>query len=56
MPIKVDPAYSKKPCGHAGIVIPKEHFTTGVANTDLVYYVKTFKEESNLLAYASFCP
>lgn len=55
-PIKVDPYYQNKPCGAAGIVIPKAHFTTGVANTDLLYYVKTFREDSGTLAYASYCP
>lgn len=54
--IKVDPSYGKKKCGAANIVIPKAHITSGVANSDLIYYVKTYREESNTLAYASYCP
>lgn len=52
----MDPYYKTRPCGAAGITIPSAHITNGVANVDLVYYVKTFKENSDTLAYASYCP
>ncbi|EAS03002.1 leishmanolysin family protein (macronuclear) [Tetrahymena thermophila SB210] len=55
-PIKVDPYYKLKNCGQANIKIPAEHISVGVSNTDLIFYVQAYRDSSNLLAYASYCP
>ncbi|EAS01241.1 leishmanolysin family protein (macronuclear) [Tetrahymena thermophila SB210] len=54
-PIKVDPAYKGKTCGQGKIKIPDEHFD-GVQDTDLVFYVSHHSQDTNLLAYSSYCP